>query len=147
MYESMAPAVQSSTGIQKLNCIVTIHDPCPTRFDTAQQKAVRQFVEACGYRIEELPSNGATTRCCGQGGMVEGCVPGTIKQESRIIATEAAGRPVVSSCAACSDTIAAATPAGHVVDLLIGNTVFSTKPVSSARRWLNRLKLRFVRLL
>jgi Fe-S oxidoreductase len=125
---------------------VVIHDPCPARFDTAQQNAVRQLVQMCGYSIEELPSHGVKTRCCGQGGMVDGCVPGTVKQESMIIATEAAGRPVVSSCAACSDTLAAATPAGHIVDLLTNTTNFSAKPLSSARRWLNRLKLRFERL-
>jgi Fe-S oxidoreductase len=125
---------------------VVIHDPCPARFDPAQQTAVRQLVQSCGYRIEELSSHGQTTRCCGQGGMVEGCVPGTIKQESRIIAAEAAGRPVISSCAACTDTLRAATPAGHIVDLLTNNTDFSAKPVSSARRWFNRLKLRFARL-
>jgi len=131
---------------QKQNCLVTIHDPCPARFDAAQQTAVRQLVQSCGYRIEELSSHGATTRCCGQGGMVEGCVPGTIKQESRIIAAEAAGRPVISSCAACTDTLRAATPSGHVVDLLTNNTDFSFKPLSSARRWFNRLKLKFTRL-
>ena len=125
--------------------VVTIHDPCPARFDLAQQTAVRQLVQACGYSIEELPQHGATTRCCGQGGMVEGCVPGTIKQESRIIATEAAGRPVISSCAACTDTLIAATPAGHVVDLLTGTPDFSAKPVSSAKRWINRLRLKFAR--
>jgi len=127
--------------------VVTIHDPCPARFDPAQQTAVRQLVQSCGYRIEELPSHGTTTRCCGQGGIVEGCVPGTIKQETRLIAAEAAGRLVISSCASCSDSITTATAAGHVVDLLINKTDFSAKPVSSARRWLNRLKLRFARLL
>lgn len=125
--------------------VATFHDPCPARFDAAQQTAVRQLVQSCGYRIEELASHGLHTRCCGQGGMVEGCVPGTVKQESRIIAAEAAGRPVISSCAACCDTLSTSTPTAHIADLLTGTPVFSTKPVSSAKRWLNRLTLKFAR--
>ena len=125
---------------------VVIHDPCPARFDAAQQTAVRQLVQSCGYRIEELSSHGQTTRCCGQGGMVEGCVPGTIKQESSIIAAQTAGRPVVSSCGACCETLASTTPTAHIADLLTGTGSFTTQPVSSLKRWLNRLKLRFSRL-
>ncbi|QOX79056.1 (Fe-S)-binding protein [Trichlorobacter lovleyi] len=145
-YEVLAAGTLPTPPASPLN-VVTIHDPCPARFDPAQQTAVRQLVQSCGYQIEELPSHGTTTRCCGQGGMVEGCVPGTIKQETRLIAAEAAGRPVISSCASCSDSLTTATAAGHVVDLLINKTDFPAKPVSSARRWLNRLKLRFARIL
>lgn len=126
--------------------VATIHDPCPARFDAVQQSAVRQLVQSCGYRIEELASHGELTRCCGQGGMVEGCVPGTVKKEATLIGVEAAGRPLVSSCGACCDTLSASTPTAHVADLLTGTPVFPTKPLSSARRWFNRLKLRFARL-
>lgn len=125
---------------------VVIHDPCPARFDAVQQSAVRQLVQSCGYRIEELASHGERTRCCGQGGMVEGCVPGTVKKEAALIGAEAVGHPVISSCAACCDTLSASAKTAHIADLLTGAPVFSTKPVSSARRWINRLKLRFARL-
>lgn len=125
---------------------VVIHDPCPARFDTAQQSAVRQLVASCGYQVEELASHGTHTRCCGQGGMVEGCIPGTIKQESRTIAAETAGRPVISFCGSCCETLAATTPTAHVADLVTGATGFSNRPVPSLRRWINRLKLRFSRL-
>jgi Fe-S oxidoreductase len=123
--------------------IVTIHDPCPARFDDVQQQAVRN----AGYTIEELPEHGRTTRCCGQGGMVEGCIPGTVRHESLLIAAEAAGRKVVTSCGACCDTLSVATPTAHVADLLTGGIDYLAKPVSSAKRWMNRLKLRFARLL
>lgn len=125
---------------------VAIHDPCPARFDHAQQQAVRTLTTAVGYTIKEIPSHGATTRCCGQGGMVEGCVPGTVKKESRLIAAETGGSPVVSSCGACCETLAHTTPTAHIADLLTGTGSFTTQPVSSVQRWLNRLKLRFSRL-
>lgn len=124
---------------------VVIHDPCPARFDHAQQQAVRTLVKAAGYAIKEMPSHGSVTRCCGQGGMVEGCLPGTIKSEARVIAAESAGRPVISSCAACCETLAPTTPTAHIADLVTGTGSFTSRPVSSLKRWLNRLKLRFSR--
>lgn len=125
---------------------VAIHDPCPARFDHAQQQAVRTLTTAVGYTIKEIPSHGATTRCCGQGGMVEGCVPGTVKKESRLIAAETGGSPIVSSCGACCETLATTTPTAHIADLLTGTGSFTTQPVSSLKRWLNRLHLKFARL-
>lgn len=124
--------------------VVTVHDPCPARFDDAQQQAVRQMVLSCGYRAEELPGHGRTTRCCGQGGAVEECVPGTITREAGQITAEADGRTVISSCAACIDTLGARSPALHLVDLIgsQGKLPTPTPPPSSARRWMNRLLLR-----
>ena len=124
---------------------VTIHDPCPARFDTAQQEAVRQLVLTLGFQINELPESRRTTRCCGQGGMVDGCLPGTSIKESASIAAAANGIPVITSCASCAETICPHGSATHIADLLIQNSNFSRKPLSSARRWLNRLKLRLTR--
>ncbi|MDD2309281.1 MAG: DUF3047 domain-containing protein [Desulfuromonadaceae bacterium] len=124
---------------------VTVHDPCPARFDDAQQQAVRQMVHSCGYRVEELPEHGRTTRCCGQGGMVEGCMPGSVTREAVKIAAEADGRMAISSCAACIDTLGTHTAALHLVDLIgsQGNMPVPPTPPSSPRRWMNRLLLRF----
>lgn len=146
VYEVLASELKTQiNGENGQKTVVSIHDPCTGRFDYIQQQAVRTLVQSCGYQIEELPEHGCTTRCCGQGGMVEGSVPGTIKRESRILAAEAGGRPVISSCAACCETLSTTTLTAHVADLLTGITNFSTKPVSSAKRWLNRLKLRLAR--
>lgn len=133
-------------GPRTLDPAVVIHDPCPARFDQSQQQAVRQLINQCGYQIDELPSHGQTTRCCGQGGMVEGCVPGTVRKESAVIGRQTAGRPVVSSCGACCETLAPTTPCAHIADLLTGTGSFTTQPVSSLKRWLNRLQLKFARL-
>jgi len=125
---------------------VVIHDPCPSRFDAVQQQATRKLLQVRGWQVEELPFNGISTRCCGQGGMVEGCVPGTVTKEAGIIAAAAAGRSLVSSCGACCETLSATTPTAHIADLLTETGSFTTQPVSSLKRWLNRLKLRFSRL-
>jgi Fe-S oxidoreductase len=147
IYEVLSAEDTFTLHLPQQQTIVTIHDPCPARFDDVQQQAVRKLVTNAGYTIEELPEHGRTTRCCGQGGMVEGCIPGTVRHESRLIAAEAAGRKVVTSCGACCDTLSVATPTVHVADLLNGGIDYLAKPVSSAKRWMNRLKLRFARLL
>jgi Fe-S oxidoreductase len=127
--------------------VVTIHDPCTARFDDAQQQSIRKLITHTGHTIHEMTEHGRTTRCCGQGGMVEGCVPGTVTRESKQIAVGATGQLVVTSCGACCDTLSAVTPAIHIADLLTGTADYPAKPASSAKRWLNRLKLRFSRLL
>ncbi|MEA5113674.1 MAG: (Fe-S)-binding protein [Geobacteraceae bacterium] len=124
---------------------VVVHDPCPARSDNLQQRAVRQLVQSCGYQVEEMPQNGRTTRCCGQGGMVAASAPGVTNQASRVIAAEAAGKPIITSCASCCETLSNVTHVAHVVDLLTG-TEFENRPLSSASRWFNRLKLRLSRI-
>ena len=126
--------------------VVVIHDPCPARFDKAQQQAVRTLVTNAGWRIAELPESGARTRCCGQGGMVEGVRPGTVTQEAGAISAQAAKRRLVTSCASCAGTLERLLPTAHVADLYAGETAFASKQASSAKRWLNRLMLRFARL-
>lgn len=126
--------------------VVAIHDPCPARFDHAQQQAVRTLVTSAGWRIAELPESGARTRCCGQGGMVEGVRPGTVTQEAGAISAQAAKRRLVTSCASCAGTLERLLPTAHVADLYAGETAFASKQASSAKRWLNRLMLRFARL-
>ena len=125
---------------------VVIHDPCPSRFDSAHQDAVRSLVQAAGYRIEELSESRRTTRCCGQGGMVEACVPGTVIRESRLLATAANGRTIVTSGACCAETLCRQSAAFHVSDLFAGPVpLVQRQQVTSARRWINRLKLKFTR--
>lgn len=125
---------------------VAVHDPCPSRFDPNRQQAVREMIRRAGYTIEELPEQGRTTRCCGQGGMVEGVRPGTVDREAARIAEQAQGRLLVSSCAACVNALKRRAQAYHVVDLLGGKALPSQRPLSSARRWFNRLRLRLTRL-
>jgi Fe-S oxidoreductase len=126
--------------------VVAIHDPCPARFDATQQQAVRALTRQAGFQVEELPESGRTTRCCGQGGMVEGSLSGTIAQEAGLIAEQANSRRLVTSCGSCAETLGRHVPTAHVSDLLSGQDAFTNQPISSAARWLNRLRLRFASL-
>jgi Fe-S oxidoreductase len=146
VYEQLLLAEPPEALLQDRPHTVAIHDPCPSRFDTAQQQAVRKLLQICGWQVEELPFNGSSTRCCGQGGMVEGCVPGTVVKEAGIIAVAAGGRSLVSSCGGCCETLSASSPTAHIADLVTGTGSFTTQPASSFTRWINRLKLRFARV-
>ena len=146
VYEVLAAGAGESTPGEAAPT-VAIHDPCPARFDLAQQQAVRTLVTQAGWHIEELPESGRLTRCCGQGGMVEGKRPGTVVSEARLNAAQAQGRPLVTSCAACAHALEQAGPVAHVADLMTGGGDFTTKAPPSAVRWLNRLGLRLRRTL
>lgn len=125
---------------------VAVHDPCPSRFDPKRQQAVRELIRRAGYAVEELPEHGRLTRCCGQGGMVEGVRPGTIDREAAHIAAQGEGRLLVSSCAACVNALNRRAEACHVADLLGNEALPNRRPLSSARRWFNRLRLRLTKL-
>lgn len=144
VYERLADGPTENAAL--LRGTVAVHDPCPSRFDQSQRMAVRRLLEQRGYQVEELTSSGVTTRCCGQGGMVEGAVPGTVKEESSVIATEAAGRMVVSYCASCCDTLYAVMPISHIADLMAGDKRLPAIHKSSLQRWISRLKLRWIKL-
>lgn len=145
LYEVLATNGQPSAAADDAP-VVTVHDPCPARFDKIQQQAVRTLVSQAGFRIEEMPQSGARTRCCGQGGMVEGCVPGTLAQEGKKIMELADEHPVVTSCAACADSLEHHRPTLHIAELQSTGINASAPSKSSAGRWLNRLKLKFARL-
>ncbi|MCK7505615.1 MAG: hypothetical protein MZV70_17095 [Desulfobacterales bacterium] len=50
--------------------------------------------------------------------------------------------PVAPRC----ETLSATTPTAHIADLVTGTGGFATHQVSSLKRWLNRMKIRFSRL-
>ncbi len=124
--------------------VVSVHDPCTARFNRYQQQAVRRLIEQRGYQIKELPFHGARTRCCGQGGMVEARIPGTVNKEASVIGEKTAV-PLITSCAACCDALSQVAEVAHIADLLTCSDEQKAKSPSSLRRWLNRLKLRWSR--
>jgi len=145
LYEELAANGQTASVAEDAP-VVTVHDPCPARFDEMQQQAVRTLVSQAGFRIEEMQQSGRKTRCCGQGGMVEGCVPGTLEQEGKKVMEMAGKHSVVTSCAACADSLERHLPTVHVAELEFSRINTSARSTSSAGRWLNRLKLKFARL-
>ena len=48
--------------------VVSMHDPCTTRYESHIQDSVRQIVQRLGYEIAELPLSREKTECCSYGG-------------------------------------------------------------------------------
>jgi Fe-S oxidoreductase len=98
--------------------LFSIHDPCTARHDAAWLGAVRSLAEKCGARFEEPDDTGATTPCCGYGGLVSCAQPDL----ARMMSEHRAARlphPGLASCIMCRDRLAASgKECWHLLDLL-----------------------------
>jgi Fe-S oxidoreductase len=130
---------------EPLRGVVTIHDPCATRFEEAVHSAVRHLVGNQGLTVEEMPHHGERTLCCGEGGLV-GCLsPDLSKRWGTALKEEAIGRRMITYCGGCANHLNGITPTNHVLDLLFEPTVtlagkerVSKTPVT----YINRLRLK-----
>ncbi|MFW9604900.1 MAG: heterodisulfide reductase-related iron-sulfur binding cluster [Trichlorobacter sp.] len=124
---------------------VSVHDPCPSRFDRPQQQAIRTLLTAIGCTISELPVSGRLTRCCGQGGMVQAVHPDSVTTEAAKI-HPGHDRLLVTSCGGCREALSTAGRTVHLADLITGSTDTHADRRSSLAKWINRFKLRMMRL-
>jgi hypothetical protein len=124
---------------------VTIHDPCPLRFNEPIQAAVRTLASAQGLDIEEMPHHSAKTFCCGEGASVSCTAPELAETWGRRRAEEAQGRQIITYCAGCNATLGKIVETRHILDIL-----FPRRHANGDRRaipgfprtcW-NRLKLK-----
>ncbi|MGD9007993.1 MAG: (Fe-S)-binding protein [Desulfobacteraceae bacterium] len=97
---------------------VTIHDPCPLRFNEPIQSAVRTLASAQGLDIEEMPHHGARTFCCGEGASVSCTAPELAETWGRRRAEEAQGRQIITYCAGCDATLGKIVETRHILDIL-----------------------------
>lgn len=113
----------------KKSGIVSIHDPCSTRYETKIQDSVRRIVKQCGYRVEELPLNREKTTCCSYGG--------DMWLTNRPLSEKVIDRRIAESqydyltyCAMCRDFFASrGKPTLHILDLLL-----EVDPMQRAKR-------------
>lgn len=144
VYEVLAKTgLPIATG--KLSGSVTIHDPCVSRFAVSVQEAARILVAGTGLSIDEMPSSGRYTVCCGEGGAVA-CLDSDLADgwvEKRV--NDANGRMAITYCAGCLHILKKRMPTGHVIDLVLDpdEALAGRAKVSSAPfMYLNRLRLK-----
>lgn len=132
--------------------MVTIHDPCATRFEESLHAAVRSLVRGAGLTIREMTHRGCTTLCCGEGGAVPFTDPVLADRWVDARARESLGLPVVTYCAGCVERLRHKLPMVHLIDLLFdpkacleGRACASRAPFTYWRRL--QLKQRLKRLL
>ena len=124
---------------------VTVHDPCVSRFSKSVQSAARSLVARAGFTIEEMPSSGRYTVCCGEGGAVACLDPDMAEEWSKKRMNDSEGRRTITYCAGCTHLLSKRMPTSHVIDLVLdpdaalaGKAKVSNAPFT----YLNRLRLK-----
>jgi glutamate synthase (NADPH/NADH) small chain len=112
-----------SAVVSSQSLVVSIHDPCTTRYDRAIQDSARNLVQRLGYQIQELPLSREKTECCSYGGNMWVANRDLSKKivERRVAESE---RDYVTYCAMCRDFFARQGKRTlHVLDLIYSQDV------------------------
>lgn len=137
---------EAPTAGNSLPSVFSIQDPCTARHDASWLAAVRSLAGKCGAKIEEPRLSGASTACCGYGGLVWCAQPETARAMSDHRAAQLE-HPGLASCIMCRDRMAASgKECWHLLDLLLpasgkAQSGAAQGPGLSARR-ANRAALR-----
>lgn len=116
-----------------------VHDPCPQRYDRETQQSVRDLAERCGMALEKTATQGAATRCCGEGGAVGFVRPDFVEAWTAQRVKMARGRRVVTSCAGCVGYLGRQLDTVHILDAVFQSAPrFRPKPpmTYAVRLWL-----------
>ncbi len=125
--------------------VVTVHDPCPLRYETRAQDAVRDLIASFGMEIREMRHRRKRTVCCGEGGSVGFRAPELAGQWGALRHKEAESRRVFTYCGGCANFLQRHVDAVHVLDLVFNpQAVMNGKPkvVTSPFTYLRRLLLK-----
>lgn len=124
----------------------TVHDSCPTRYETGLQDSVRVIAEKLGYRVTESVHSREKTSCCGAGGMVFSVNPELGRKVAADTAEKMESEYVITYCASCREAMAnAGKKSVHILDLVFGGrwdsaSKFRTAPQRNLERWINRYR-------
>jgi Fe-S oxidoreductase len=128
----------------------SIHDACPTRYNTGIHDGVRWIVNELGYKMKESDHSREKTNCCGFGGMI---VPANPELGKSIMKKSASALPsdyVITYCASCREAMAMGGKRSvHILNLLFNrgwssNSEFPGIPKGTIDNWLNRYKSKAV---
>ncbi len=113
------------------------HDPCPTKQDIEQQKAVRELLKMSDCDYMEPAHSGCNSICCGNFRMMHTLRPETSAQmKQRRLAEFPQDRTILSSCEGCLGSFRSSDrECLHLLELLFGK--------STKRGWSNRFKTTF----
>lgn len=110
------------------------HDPCPTRKDALQQRAVREILKLRGITPQEPVQTGCHTHCCGNFHMLHITDPASSRtMRQRRLGQFPESGVIASSCEGCLSAFRGeGRDTAHLLELLFGR--------SKTRGWGNRLK-------
>jgi Fe-S oxidoreductase len=141
LYDVMAQQLPTQCKGRGDGTIVSVFDPCASRYDMGMQKSIRKLLHEAGYKIEELAYHGEEARCCSFGGHIHAVNP---EQVNRITANRIreSENPYVTYCSNCRDTFGSEEKAcSHILDIIfdIGPPERAAPDLSQRRR--NRVAL------
>lgn len=109
-----------TTDIKKGKRVLSIHDACASRHNTAVHDSIRSIVKTLGYTIEELEYSKEKAKCCGYGGLVSNANPEQADDFVKDRITESK-QDILVYCAMCKDAIVKGNKrAYHILDLIYG---------------------------
>jgi len=128
----------------------SIHDSCPTRFDSEIQDSIRLIVNELGYKVEESGYSRENTSCCGMGGMVMPVNHDVFNKVSGSVAKNFNMNYIITYCASCREAmVRSGKKSVHILDLIFGdpwrtNSKFPGIPKTSIKNWINRFKTKLM---
>jgi len=143
VYELLAKGEKVSS--ERNSGKVVVHDPCSIRNAFPVQDAVRTLLVQAGLAVKESAHSRSKAFCCGEGGGVAALAPHFAAAWAESCIEEAAGSPLVTSCAGCANFLGSRTTAIHILDLLFDPdaSLRGKAPVSRAPiTYLNRLRVK-----
>lgn len=139
------PAGKAGIG-NNSDILFSIHDACPTRYNSEIQNGVRWIIKELGYRVLESPDSREMTNCCGFGGMVVPVNPKLGKRAMNRSAGKTSTEYVVTYCASCREAmVMGGKKSVHILNLIFNsewnsNSDFPGLPAYFAKNWINRYK-------
>lgn len=128
--------------------VFSIHDSCPTRFDSEIQESIRCIVNELGYKVEESEYSRENTSCCGMGGMVMPVNQEMFSKVSEGVAKNFKSDYIITYCASCREAmVRSGKKSIHVLDLIFKdkwevNSEFFGLPKMTILNWVNRYKIK-----
>ena len=131
-----------TTDIKKGKRVLSIHDACASRHNSAVHESIRSIVKTLGYSIEELEYAKEKAKCCGYGGLVSNANP---EQAAEFVADRISEseQDILVYCAMCKDAIVKGDKrAFHILDLIYGTQEAPQKMPTLSERQNNRKRLK-----
>lgn len=124
---------------------ISLHDPCPTRYETDIHEAVRSLLGALGLKVRERSNERTQTPCCGSGSMLRQVSPKAAEAYTQVFLKEfETDEPIVSYCQDCVQVLNHHHRSAHHFLKMIFEPDYclktKEKEVQFLERWTNRYK-------
>jgi uncharacterized membrane protein YdjX (TVP38/TMEM64 family)/Fe-S oxidoreductase len=137
IFEVLPENLLSDTHTHHLPDKVFLHHPCPSwRFDEIRQNA-KQRLQSYANISDEL----SHPMCCGLGGGVSSLDIEMSEKFREKVISNAGDSAIVTYCMGCKKRFLNSTGKTYHLLEILTNTGLSEKPVSSAKKWINRFML------